>query len=277
MSSIISEPEGTPSLLSVRNLVCSKADNQNIFSNISFDLYQGDILVLSGRSGAGKTTLLKCLSHLNVYEGEIRLHGKKATEYGVPSYRTRVLYVPQRPSMLPGTPREFVKVVTSYRSRRQSHEESDSKATNAAYANTLSTAKLGAVHSPIRVAEEWGIDEDLWDRPWSSLSGGESQRIALAVAVGIPGAEVLLLDEPTSALDAETMALVESTLLDLFKDEHSTVKAMVWITHSEEQGRRVGRRYLYLEEGGCLETMEMGMPASRRSRTPSTVTPTSAS
>lgn len=55
-------------------------------------------------------------------------------------------------------------------------------------------AKLGAIHGPIRIAEEWGIEEDLWDRNWSSLSGGESQRIALAVAVGLQGAEVLLLD-----------------------------------------------------------------------------------
>lgn len=47
---------------------------------------------------------------------------------------------------------------------------------------------------PIQVAEEWGIDEELWDRSWTSLSGGESQRIALSVAIGLPGAEVLLLD-----------------------------------------------------------------------------------
>lgn len=46
----------------------------------------------------------------------------------------------------------------------------------------------------MQVAEEWGIDEELWDRPWTSLSGGESQRIALAVAIGLPGSEVLLLD-----------------------------------------------------------------------------------
>jgi len=72
------------------------------------------------------------------------------------------------------------------------------------------------------------------------------------------------------------MADVEATLLRLFQDEKSTVKAVVWITHSEEQGRRVGTRYLYLDETGCLETMEMGLPPSRRSRT-SSVTPSSIS
>ena len=46
----------------------------------------------------------------------------------------------------------------------------------------------------VEVAKAWGIDEELWDRSWGNLSGGESQRIALATAVGLRSAEVLLLD-----------------------------------------------------------------------------------
>jgi ABC-type dipeptide/oligopeptide/nickel transport system ATPase subunit len=47
---------------------------------------------------------------------------------------------------------------------------------------------------PIKVAKVWGVDEELWDRDWSNLSGGEAQRVAMAVAVGLNAAEVLLLD-----------------------------------------------------------------------------------
>lgn len=72
--------------------------------------------------------------------------------------------------------------------------------------------------------------------------------------------------EPTSALDAETTSLVENTLRQLIQDPNSTVKGIIWITHSEEQGRRVGKRFLYLDEGTCLESMEMGIPS--HSRTP---------
>ena len=44
------------------------------------------------------------------------------------------------------------------------------------------------------LAASWGIAEETWDREFSSLSGGEAQRIALAVAVGLGGAEILILD-----------------------------------------------------------------------------------
>lgn len=211
--------------------------------------------------------MLKCLSHLNVYQGEVLLHGRKAAEYGIPTYRTRVLYVPQRPSLLPSTPRDFVKLVSSYSSRKAKSSPRSKPSANSSTNPYTEIGKVNGTMGPIQVAEEWGIDEELWDRTWTSLSGGESQRIALAVAIGLPGAEVLLLDEPTSALDAETTFLVENTLRHLIEDNNSTVKGIIWITHSEEQGRRVGKRYLYLDEGGCLESMEMGIPSSH-SRSP---------
>lgn len=49
-------------------------------------------------------------------------------------------------------------------------------------------------HEPIELADSWGVEEELWDRNWSTLSGGEMQRIALAIAVGMKTAEILLLD-----------------------------------------------------------------------------------
>ncbi|KAF8481519.1 P-loop containing nucleoside triphosphate hydrolase protein [Gautieria morchelliformis] len=264
-------------LLSVQNLWCSRSKDQHILSNVSFDVFAGNTLVLTGRSGSGKTTLLKCLSHLNIYQGDILLHGRKPTQYGVPLYRTLVQYVPQRPSLLPGTPRDFVNSVSVFSSRKPTKRQSkdlpvpgDSLGSLHSLANANGNGiNPGALFAPMKISEQWGVDEDLWDRPWSKLSGGESQRIALAIAVGIPGAEILLLDEPTSALDAETTALVERSLQSIIKDEASTVKAIIWITHSEEQGRRVGTRFLSLEAGGCLETMEMGLSQSRISRNPS--------
>ncbi|PSR94046.1 hypothetical protein PHLCEN_2v4474 [Hermanssonia centrifuga] len=105
----------------------------------------------------------------------------------------------------------------------------------------------------IEVAKSWGIEEELWDRNWSDLSGGESQRIALAVAVGLKTAEVLLLDEPTSALDAGTSNTVEEYLKRQVHGGEGALKALVWITHSKEQGERVGTKFLYIADGGVQE------------------------
>jgi len=87
------------------------------------------------------------------------------------------------------------------------------------------------------------------------LSGGEVQRIALALAVGIPGAEILLLDEPTSALDEETSEIIEKYLLGVLHS-HATLKALVWITHSKGQEQRVATRHLLMETGGMITVNE---------------------
>lgn len=95
---------------------------------------------------------------------------------GIPEYRTRVLYIPQRPSLLPGTPRAFLETVQGFRSRQRS---SDKTVTH---------------ENPIDIAHSWGLPSDVWDRAWFTLSGGEAQRISLAIGIGIPGAEIVLLD-----------------------------------------------------------------------------------
>ena len=104
---------------------------------------------------------------------------------GIPNFRTRVLYVPQRPSLLPGTPRDFLNTISRFGSRA-SHSSQKREGDEGPAGPDL--------QPPIDVGTAWGIDEELWDRSWGNLSGGEAQRIALAVAVGLRTAEVLLLD-----------------------------------------------------------------------------------
>ena len=47
--------------------------------------------------------------------------------------------------------------------------------------------------------------------------------------------------------------MVEKFLVDLVRTRKSSLKAIVWITHSTEQSRRVGNRFIYLSAGGCYE------------------------
>lgn len=101
---------------------------------------------------------------------------------GIPFYRTQVLYLPQKPSLLPGTPREFLDTVTSFSSRKRPE------------------LPLPDSQQPIELSAAWGIEPEIWDRTWTNLSGGEAQRVALAIAVGLDSAEILLLDGSSSGV-----------------------------------------------------------------------------
>jgi len=236
------------SILELRNIKCSLEEGVNLFSNVNFSVNQGDIVVLQGRSGSGKSTLLKCISHLVLHDGETLYRGSTPQAFGIPSYRTRVMYVPQRPSLLPGSPADFVKAIMNLHSHKILMKNDIEETTQQVMKRCSETAQY------------WGIGPDLLNRDWINLSGGEGQRILLSIAASLNTAEILLLDEPTSALDSETSLMVEKFLVDLVRTRKSSLKAIVWITHSAEQSRRVGNRFIYLFAGGCHEGDDVPSP-----------------
>ena len=104
---------------------------------------------------------------------------------GIPTFRTKVLYIPQRPSMLPLTPRDFVFAIMSFTTRKRQSRELGS----------TSGEQLDAwMEHPLEVGSQFGVDPKLWNRNWADLSGGEGQRIMMAIGIALGTAEVLLLD-----------------------------------------------------------------------------------
>lgn len=119
-----------------------------------------------------------------------------------------MFYVPQRPSLLSGTPRDFLAAISSFSSRKVPKSLSDGS----------------GLTSPIEISKTWEIDEELWDRNWTNLSGGESQRIALATALGLNTAEVLLLDGQSRSLCISDRIYYSSQNLPL----HSILTQQRW-------------------------------------------------
>ncbi|KAJ2220759.1 hypothetical protein IWW45_009035 [Coemansia sp. RSA 485] len=191
--------------------------SDHLFYDVNFDLHENQVLVVRGPSGVGKTTILRCIAQLTPHDAGICSLVTKGDKYltpsqiGIPKWRADVMYVPQRPAQLAGTPLDFVDMVNSFH------------------------VQEGREHyDPVEIAEDWGIGQEMWDKKWPELSGGEQQRIALAVALSCDP-KVLLLDEPTSALDPQSTLLVEETLAQ---------RTCVWITHDDAQAKRIASRVL---------------------------------
>lgn len=82
------------------------------------------------------------------------------------------------------------------------------------------------------------------------LSGGETARMALARLM-MGRYDVVILDEPTAAMDMETTSAAEDLIL---KYTQKTGCALIWVTHSLQQARRVADEALYFHKGSLLES-----------------------
>lgn len=226
-------------LLSVRNLCRSVDKQQLLWRGITFDICKGDILFVRGPSGVGKTLLLRTLSSLDPIEGgQLLLHGNQSpSDVGIPCWRAQVMYVHQQRVSYPGTPLQLferVQQFASQKSRRSQHGPGQH--------GPGSEADLG------QLVEHMGLDQSVLSQPWSQLSGGQAQRVTLAVSIALRP-QVLLLDEPTSACDMDATLRVEAVL-----QQAAATAAVVWVTHDEQQPTRVGGKVLSLPAGDMSYT-----------------------
>jgi len=186
---------------------------------ISFDVRQGEYVVITGESGAGKSTLLTILGGLQVPTGgAVRIGGADLSALpadGLADFRRETIgFVFQAYHLLPYlTARENVMVPMAPErvSPREKVERADA---------LLDTVGLA------------GKEERL---P-SQLSGGESQRVAIARAL-VHDPPVLLADEPTGNLDSTT----GEQILDLFSSLHDRGKTVLMVTHNPANLARATR------------------------------------
>jgi len=89
----------------------------------------------------------------------------------------------------------------------------------------------------------------LSDKPANRLSGGETARMALARLM-MKQFNLVILDEPTAAMDIETTLLAEQLMLDYVKE---TGCALILVTHSLSQAKRLADEILYFHKGKLLE------------------------
>ena len=182
-----------------------KIGANTILENIRLHAHCGEMIALIGPNGAGKSTLLKTILGQQAYDGII--------SFSVPGSRNRkpkIGYVPQSPAFDPGDPVTVADLFACCMSKRPAFL-GQSKALREKIA-----ACLERVHS-----------DNLIDKRIGTLSGGELQRVLLALALE-PLPNILILDEPLSGVDVEGM----ENMMDMLDEIRKTYDlSILMITH----------------------------------------------
>ncbi len=196
---------------------------------VSFEIKQGEFVVLLGLSGCGKTTLLKMINRL--YEptsGRLLIDGIDVRSMPATALRRRIGYVIQQTGLFPHLRIEQNIAVVPQLLRWD------------------------------RARIEARIDEllDLVELPRSyrrryprQLSGGEQQRVGLARALAADPS-LMLMDEPFGALDAITRARLQEELLRIQQRLHKTI---LFVTHDVDEALRLADRLLIMRAGRIVQ------------------------
>jgi len=193
--------------------------------NVDFQAAAG-FTILFGASGVGKTTLLDCVAGLTkpdsgkIAVGE-RVFFDSARRIDVATARRRTGYVFQDLALFPHlTVEQNVQYGLAHLQPAERRE------------------RAGAILQAFRIAH-------LARRPALEISGGESQRVALARTL-VTDPAALLLDEPLAALDAPTKAKI---IDDLREWNRAHCIPILYVTHSREEVFALGERVLVLDAG----------------------------
>ena len=190
-----------------------------VFDNISFNLYEGEIVAILGRSGAGKSTFLRALAGL-----------VKPTS-GTVKYRGKALTGPN-----PGIALVFQTFALMPWLTVQDNVELGLKARGVPRAERTKLA-LDAI-------DMIGLDgfESAYPK---ELSGGMRQRVGIARAL-VLRPDALFMDEPFSALDVLTAENLRQEVLKLWSSEQRSIKSVLMVTHNIEEAVEMADRVVVL-------------------------------
>ena len=216
-------PSARNAAFAARVMNVSKRFGQStVLDNVTFNVNEGEIIVLLGASGSGKTTILRIVAGLELADsGSVILHGKDVTDLPARLRGTGVIF--QAYALFP----------------KMNVEE------NIAYGLRLRrTSKADIKKAVDRLIEMVHLEEHRCKFP-SQLSGGQQQRVAIARALAYEP-EVLLFDEPFGALDAQIRTTLRREIRALLKQINVP---SIFITHDQEEALELGDRIAVLNAG----------------------------
>lgn len=201
-----------------------------VLKDISYDVHEGEVVVIIGPSGSGKSTFLRCMNKLDeISGGEIVVDGHNLTDRHVDINKVRenVGMVFQHFNLFPHMNVMQNLMLAPVDLKKASKEEARTRA--------------------LQMLRKVGM-EDKADAYPDQLSGGQKQRVAIARALCMTP-DIMLFDEPTSALDPEMVGEVLQVMKQLAADGMT----MVIVTHEMGFAREVADRVLFMDGGYIVE------------------------
>ena len=206
---------------------------------MSFTLADGEAIAILGPNGSGKTTLLKLVSGvLRPRAGHVRLDGSDVAALGRSRLACRIATVPQETHLAFDYTVLEIALMGRYPHLRTFELEGP--------------AELDVARAALRSTGTAHLES----RPFTTLSGGEKQRVVIASALaqlqdrtGTKRSRILLLDEPTASLDIRYQLEVAAILRALNADEGITI---VLCTHDLAFAASVCRRLILIRSGEML-------------------------
>jgi len=175
-----------------------------VLDDVDLQVRPGEFVALVGPNGSGKSTLLKVLlGLLTPSRGTVRLFGEDPARF---RDRSRLGYVPQRPSLASEMPVTVEEIVSSGRLSVGGWFRRPRPIDRRTVGHAIESVALG----------------DLRDRPVNELSGGQQQRTFIARAFASEP-QLLVLDEPIAGIDADSQERFRESLVHLIREHGAAV------------------------------------------------------
>lgn len=219
-------------MIKAENLI-RKFDNSIAVNDISFEVKEGENLILLGTSGCGKTTTLRMINRLIAPDsGTIFLDGVDISTRQPEELRRGIGYVLQNHGLFPHyTVAENIAIVP--RLLKWKNEDIRKRADE--------------------LFQKLNLDPALADKYPAALSGGQQQRVGLARSLMV-NPPVLLMDEPFGALDNLTRISIRKEFKAL---DELVKKTVVMVTHDVQEAFEMGDRICLMDKG---EIKQIGTP-----------------
>lgn len=217
-------------MIKFENVSKKYPDGTIAVDSLTFEIQQGEFLVIIGPSGCGKTTTLKMINRLiPLTEGTIFINGKNINEYDINELRWNIGYVLQQIALFPHmTIEENIAIVPELKKwRRDKIKQRISE-----------------------LMDMVGLDYETYaNRKPRELSGGQQQRVGVIRALAAdPG--IILMDEPFSALDPISREKLQDELLKLKKNLKKTT---VFVTHDMQEALKLADRICIMRDGKIVQ------------------------